>query len=157
MSAVSVQSVVYASTIGSRERCREKLEQGMFGAVSATLCLFLFAGYGILNSDISCGVDVQAPTTHFGTVFLANDALVFKVTPQGEFVANGIWIPTPNLRDFVRGVLAEKPDRIITLEADKTLPFREVRSALQLFEGLGARKIYLVTNEDSSPLVKLFS
>jgi len=157
VSTASFQSVVYASTIGGRERWREKLEQGMFGAVAATLCLLLFAGLAIFHSSISCGADVFAPTTHFGTVFFASDALDFKVTPHGEFVANGIWIPTPNLRGFVREVLAEEPDRIITLEADRTLPFREVKSVLQLFEGLGARKIYLVTNEDSSPLLKLFS
>ena len=30
MSIASFQSVVYASTIGARERWREKLEQGMF-------------------------------------------------------------------------------------------------------------------------------
>lgn len=157
MSTASLQSVVYASTIGARERWREKLEQGMFGAVAATLCLFLFVGFGVFHSGIYCGADVSAPTTRFGEVFFANGALDFKVTPHGEFVANGTLIPLPNLHGFVSEVLAEKPDRIITIEADRTIPFREVKSALQLFQGLGARKIYLVTHEDSSPLLKLFS
>ena len=155
---MSALSFSLASPEVGRARMRERLEQGVFGAASAILSICLFAGWLDLRSfPTPCGTDVNLVIGHTPSGFYAPDALVFNVTARGEFVANGTWVPDGSLPDFVREALAEKPDRIFMLRADRTLPFREVKSALQVFDVLGARKVYLVTDYDNDPLLKLFS
>ena len=141
---MSALSFSLAHPGADRAALREMLEQGVFGSIIAALCLCLLLSL-LMFSPIHCGLDVQAPASAGGTVFSSLGALEVKLTARSEFVAAGIWVPDANLDAYLANKATEAPDLVLTLQADRRLPYAEVKRLLRRIEKAGVSKTYLVT------------
>lgn len=161
--SASFKSPPYASTIGGRERLREKLEQGVFGLGFAGfgLCLIVATVWlgSTLNSQIGPGhyVSVSLPESSSGSLFSAQDTLRIALTVRMEFVSGGVWIPDEDFDAFATRSLASNSYRAVTLQADGRLPYSAITAALQRLQKLGARRVYLMTYGSTDPLLMLLS
>jgi biopolymer transport protein TolR len=91
------------------------------------------------------GVSVDLPRVSAGTLKGEEVQLVVTLTKGDELYLNDTRIGLEDLKDKLRAILVERPDRQVFLRADTSVPYGRVMSVMGSMQRIGVTHLGMVT------------
>jgi biopolymer transport protein TolR len=91
------------------------------------------------------GVSVDLPRVSTGTLKGEEVQLVVTLTKGDELYLNDTPVGLDDLKDKLRAILVERPDRQVFLRADTSVPYGRVMSVMGSMQQIGVTHLGMVT------------
>ncbi|MCI0707670.1 MAG: biopolymer transporter ExbD [Ignavibacteriae bacterium] len=124
----------------------EQKHLSVFAFSSLTDIVLLLLIFFLLSSSfvIQPGIKVQLPKSETGEVDTKREAII-SLTEQGGMYLNNEQVTTETLGAKLSKFLGENKDRVVVVNADKTVNLQSVVQVLDIAKGVGASRFLIAT------------
>lgn len=124
----------------------EQKHLSVFAFSSLTDIVLLLLIFFLLSSSfvIQPGIKVQLPKSETGEVDTKREVII-SLTEQGGMYLNNEQVTTENLGAKLSAFLGENKDRVVVVNADKTVNLQSVVQVLDIAKGVGASRFLIAT------------
>ena len=124
----------------------------MFSVSSLTDVVFLLLIFFLLSSSfvVQPGIKVQLPSAE-QTPAKSETQIILTITEKGQYFVNNQRVAVADLGTTLLQQLGENKDKLVVINADKTLSLQRAVEVMDIAKHVGASRFLIATNQEKEP------